>query len=341
MLQLPNEILSHVAAFTQDEDLLSLRLTCKLLESLTYKHFVAAFMTEIHFSASLAGIQRLENKIAHPKFGPCIRTIMASVTEDRLVQKAECRALLTDIFAEVARSGHGSRLGVSCCLIRIQSLATAIRAVDFARLMFDAKPPELPLEKFVVDLSQLPPDDSFHDFSGISPHPGISSIQRDVDVLLLYPDQVMGSSLNLRCTITEGGTCFKFNDLECEAYLFWASLLWPTNHSVKKVHVKHCNLSISTLVSLLAHVKSSSWHLELKNCHFIDPCPWTNKGSLFLKRAFDYNTSGLTSCSLRNLTSQSGPILADDLEASKPNEIRKRMSTIKFFEQTDVDEGAS
>lgn len=353
MLRLPNELLSHVAAFAQDEDLLSLRLTCKLLECLSHKYFIAAFMTEIHFSASPAGIKLLEKKIAHPKFGPCIRTIMASVTEDLFLQTGVLRALLRDVFNGLSRLGHNLRFGVSCRPIHDQTFGTALQVFELARLMIAVKPSELLLERFIIDLRQLPSNGDNHALknhlaflSGAIATSGTiftqsPFTQSDVDILMLNRGQVSRSSLDARWTISEGGSCFEFHDLEHDRYLCWITMLWPINSSVRKVQFKNCRVSICTLEFLFITAQSASWHLELRDCHFTGADPWTVSDSLMLKSLLYNRASGLNSCLLSNLRSQSGPIFAGEFEASSPYEIRERMSIIKFSAQSDVDEEAN
>ncbi|CAD0091963.1 unnamed protein product [Aureobasidium vineae] len=275
MLRLPNELISRIADFSQDKDLLSIRLTCKHLEQITSKHFIAAFITEPHFHASLACVQRLEELITHPKL--------------------ECRALLAKIFAKISCLRRDFQFGVVCHHpISDQSSEPAIRAADFARLMFDARPPGLPSATLNIDLRQLPDTD-------------IDYILQSH--LLFLPGALFqrGAPGVDRNTITENGTRFKLDGLEHGFYTNCCMDYWLSKLPVQNMHIVNCEFSVRSLALLLGNVRSSPWHLELKDCHFNDGSSWTKDKSR-------------------------------DFEAASPYEIRERLNTVRFAEQPDSDE---
>ncbi|KAG9577340.1 hypothetical protein KCU77_g13019, partial [Aureobasidium melanogenum] len=218
MLQLPNELLSRIADFSQDEDLPSMRLSCKLLEQNTRKCFAAAFITEITFPASLFGIRRLKEILANSKFGPCVERCMALVDRGPLFDQDRCEALLTEIFFKLSRNGHSFDFGIvyrphpddqdfaSCeQLLR--------RSRDFARMMVDAYPSKSPVQRFIVDHRNLPLKHRFTEFylrdlaSRLSPLSyGSPSMHRDVEVRMRDRDENFRGSSMFRLSFSQKGT---------------------------------------------------------------------------------------------------------------------------------------
>ncbi|KEQ93355.1 hypothetical protein AUEXF2481DRAFT_42084 [Aureobasidium subglaciale EXF-2481] len=114
LLRLPNELLVRTADFLPDGDLPAIRLTCKHPVLITHKHFIAAFITETYFEASLSGIQRLIHIVSHPTFGPYVKKCMASTKEGPLVHQDKCEKLLAHVFTKLSLHGHCFDLSILC-----------------------------------------------------------------------------------------------------------------------------------------------------------------------------------------------------------------------------------
>ncbi|KAG9518570.1 hypothetical protein KCV07_g5444, partial [Aureobasidium melanogenum] len=344
MLRLPNELLSRIADFSQDDNLPSMRLSCKLLEQNTRKHFAAAFITEITFPASLFGIRRLKEILANPKFGPCVQRCMALVDRGPLFDKDKCEALLTEIFFQLSRNGHGFKFGIvyrphpddqdfrSC-----QPLIE--RSQDFARLMVDAYPSKSPVQCFIVDLRNLflkhhltrvcLRDLAYKLSSSIN---GFAfTDNRDVEVRMRDRDENFRGSSMFRLSFSQKGTCIKFDGVQRTNCLH---LDMMNTIRIKEVHIINCNISTLALRKLFCSIGSPSWRLEIRNCQFTYRHGWTADSSRRFKDVLLVRATRLSSCLLSNLTnSTSGPIFEGDFEATGSTQIRHRINALQFFER--------
>ncbi|KAH0359473.1 hypothetical protein KCU65_g9945, partial [Aureobasidium melanogenum] len=345
MLRLPNELLSRIADFSQDEDLLSMRITCKLLEHNTRKHFISAFITEVTFHASLFGIRRLKQLLVNPKFGSCVERCMALVDRGPLFDKDKCEALLTEIFSQLSRNGHGFKFGIvyrphpdDLDLGSCEKLLRRSRA--FARLMVDAYPSESPVQDFIVDQRNL---SLKHRFTGvfirdlawkISPYGyGFGLMQREVEVRIRDRDEDFRGSSMFRLLFSQGGTCIKFDGLERTNCLHLNKMI--STIYFKEVHIVNCNISTLALRKLFCSINSPAWRLEIKNCQFTYRYGWTANNSRRFRNVLCAKASALSSCLLSNLTnSTSGPIFTGDFEATGSFQIRARINALRFIEQT-------
>ncbi|KAG9650326.1 hypothetical protein KCU64_g9114, partial [Aureobasidium melanogenum] len=350
MLRLPNELLSRIADFSQDEDLPSMRLSCKLLEQNTRKHFATAFITEITFPASLFGIRRLKEILANPKFGPCVERCMALVDRGPLFNQDKCEALLTEIFFRLSSNGHGFEFGIvyrphpddqdfkSCQqLIR--------RSQCFARLMVDAYPSKSPVQCFIFDLRNL---SLKHHLTKVylrdltfklSPpiHGFVFTDNRDVEVRMRDRDENLRGSSMFRLSFSQDRTCIKFDGVQRTNCLHLDMMY--TSH-IKEVHIVNCNISTLALPNFFRSVESPSWRLEIKNCQFTYRYGWTAENSRRFRKVLcaSASASRLSSCLFSNLTnSTSGPIFEGDFEATGSTQIRYRINALKFLER-DFDE---
>ncbi|CAD0096350.1 unnamed protein product [Aureobasidium mustum] len=352
MLWLPNELLSRIAEFTLDEDIPSLRLTCKHLKRITSKHFISAFVREIHFSTTFEGIQRLEQIVQHAEFGPSIERCMATVDGSLVlsslrgpVVRRRYRERLLRIqqaLSRIAHHEHGLELGITC---RHQSSSILEKAWRAATLMSNAKPTSVILRSFIIDLEKL----SVIDIPGIRacltelPTFLINNDLIESDVIVRFPNrgEATASPSMPQLITTRDGTCIKLSDMVPHDDLHCLAILWllVLGDQLKELHIISCKLLISDFRLLFSLVVSHSLRLEIKDCQFDHT--WTEHDSNLLKEFLCCRDSGLSSCHLSNLTSNSGPILADEFEASSLYEIRERINTLKFLEQASVDEEAN
>ncbi|KAH0157696.1 hypothetical protein KCU67_g7809, partial [Aureobasidium melanogenum] len=342
MLRLPNELLSRIADFSQDEDLPSMRLSCKLLEQNTRKHFAAAFITEITFPASLFGIRRLKEILVNPKFGLCVERCMALVDRGPLFDKDKCEALLTEIFFQLSRNGHGFEIGI---VYRphpddqdFKSGEQLIeRSQDFARLMSDAYPSKSPVRCFIVDHRNL---SLKHRFTGVylrlasrlsSPSHGSPFKHREVEVRMRDRDENFRGSSMFRLSFSQDGTCIKFDGVQRTNCL---RLDMIRTWDIKEVHIINCNISTLALRKLFCSIDSRTWRLEIKNCQFTYRHGWTADNSHRFKNVICASADRLSSCLLSSLTnSTSGPIFEGDFEATGSTQIRYRINALKFLER--------
>lgn len=159
MLRLPNELLSRIADFAWDEDLPSMRLTCKHLEQMTRKHFIDASIKETKFSASVAGIQRLEKIVTNARFGPCVRRCLARLDQRALFGHAFHEGLLAmgRVFSGISHYKHDLEFGIIC---RSSTAFTTDGAKVAVALMIQAKPANVSLKPLLFDLTQLSRSDA-------------------------------------------------------------------------------------------------------------------------------------------------------------------------------------
>ncbi|KAG9650659.1 hypothetical protein KCU95_g9432, partial [Aureobasidium melanogenum] len=347
MLQLPNELLSRIVDFSQDEDLPSMRLSCKILEQNTRKHFTAAFITEITFPASLFGIRRLKEILANPKFGPCVERCMALVDRGPLFNKDKCEALLTEIFFQLSRNGHGFGFGIvyrphpdDLDFASCEQLLRGSR--DFARLMVDAYPSKSPVQCFIVDHRNL---SLKHRYTGVylrdlasrlsPPSHGFAFMHRDVEVRMRDRDENFRGSSMFSLSFSQKGTCIKFDGVERTNCLHLDMM--RTTH-IKEVQIVNCNISTLALRNLFRSIGSPSWRLEIKNCRFTYRYGWTADNSRRFRNILCASASGLSSCLFSNLTNlTSGPIFTGDFDATGSPQIRNRINALQFLER-DFDE---
>ncbi|KAH0340292.1 hypothetical protein KCU81_g6811, partial [Aureobasidium melanogenum] len=344
ILQLPNELLSRIADFSQDEDLLSLRVTCKLLEQNTRRRFISAFITETTFHASLLGIRRLKILLVNPKFGPYVERCMALIDRGPFFDKDKCEALLTEIFLQLSRDGHGFKFGIvyrphadDLDFASCEQLLN--RSRDFARLMVDAYPSESPVQDFIVDQRNL----SFnHRYTGVylrslartlsPPCNGLAFKYRDVEVRMRDRDENFKGSSMFRLSFSQKASCVKLDGVERTNCLHLNVM--DTTH-IKEAHIVNCKISTLALRKLFCSIYSPSWRLEIKNCQFTYRHGWTADNSRRFRNVLCAKASKLSSCSLSNLTnSTSGPIFTGDFEATGSSQIRYRINALKFIEQT-------
>ncbi|THY30564.1 hypothetical protein D6D01_03176 [Aureobasidium pullulans] len=160
MLQLPNELLFRIADFTCKADLPSLRATCKHLEQLTRKHFVAAYITAARPPASFAGLDQLDQIVSHSYSSAVIQGWMAVGDVPVHSGFEGFETPLREIFQKMTQHACGLDIGIVLPTGSEQShycgedLGKHNRTMDFGIMMLGALPNLSHVRSFSIDARQ-------------------------------------------------------------------------------------------------------------------------------------------------------------------------------------------
>lgn len=107
---LPNEILYEIAGYVDDEDILNLRLSAKVFQSITADRFATTFFEDRAYELSPKGLEALVKITEHAFFAPHIRTVV--IGHGGKHSSAKYHALLEQAFQNLAIIGNPISLGL-------------------------------------------------------------------------------------------------------------------------------------------------------------------------------------------------------------------------------------
>ncbi|CAD0097876.1 unnamed protein product [Aureobasidium mustum] len=107
---LPNEILYEIVSYVNDEDILNLRLSAKVFQSITAGRFASTFFEDRAYELSAKGLKALVKITEHPIFAPHIRTVV--IGHGGKHSSAKYHNLLEQAFQNLAIIGNPISLGL-------------------------------------------------------------------------------------------------------------------------------------------------------------------------------------------------------------------------------------
>lgn len=107
---LPNEILYEIASYVADEDILDLRLSAKVFQSVTANRFAVTFFENRAYDMSIQGLEALVEITKQLSFAPHIKTIV--IGHGGKVYPGKHYDLLVQAFQNLAHIGNTISLGM-------------------------------------------------------------------------------------------------------------------------------------------------------------------------------------------------------------------------------------
>ena len=157
---LPNEILYEIAGYVDDEDILNLRLSAKVFQSITADRFATTFFEDRVHRLSVKGVKALLEITQHPVLVRHIRTVIFG--HDGKQRPAKYHHIFEQIFQNLATVGNDISLGLrrDCAYdqYHIGSFAASKNMVEFFedKILDVAIRARVPMNNLVSDVRGVP-----------------------------------------------------------------------------------------------------------------------------------------------------------------------------------------
>jgi hypothetical protein len=162
---LPNEILYEVVSYVADEDVLNLRMSARIFQSITANRFAVTFFEDRAYDMSLQGLKALVEITEQPSFARHIKTVI--IGHGGKIYPGEHHDLLVQAFRNLVSTGNTISLGLrqvrKCRNYRRRHNVVLRQTYKFFRdkVLAAAIRARMPLEDFVADIQSTPQNRKF------------------------------------------------------------------------------------------------------------------------------------------------------------------------------------
>lgn len=162
ILHLPNEILYEIAGYVDDEDIINLRQSAKVFQSITADRFATTFFETRTHRLSQKGVKALVEITEHPVLVRHIRTII--IGHDGKQRPAKYHDFFEQIFQNLASVGNDISLGLRRLCGSDQYISGTYASSHNMVKSFEEKilavaiRAQVPLENLVSDIRGFPSD---------------------------------------------------------------------------------------------------------------------------------------------------------------------------------------